>query len=99
MKYHLTFEPEKKTVEVEKGTTILEAAMNNNIVMRHDCGGNLQCTTCRVIIRNGKENLSPMAEKEKAALQGKAYLNYRLSCQAKIYGDVTVFVATSSLLD
>jgi len=70
-------------VEVEDGTTILQAAISNNIAMRHDCGGNLQCTTCRVIARKGKENLSPMAENEKAALQGKAYLNYRLSCQAK----------------
>lgn len=99
MKHSITFEPAKKTVEVEDGTTILKAAMDNKIDLRHECGGNAQCTTCRVIVRTGKQNLSPMEEKEKDVLQGKVNLNYRLSCQTKIHGDVTVFVSTSSLLD
>lgn len=41
---------EKKEFEVPVGTTILEAAHNNNIDLEGACEGSLACSTCHVIV-------------------------------------------------
>ncbi|MFQ5893277.1 MAG: 2Fe-2S iron-sulfur cluster-binding protein, partial [Nitrospinota bacterium] len=54
----VTFLPDNKTVEVEEGTSILEAALDNDTWLEHNCGGHCACTTCHVIVKAGQENLS-----------------------------------------
>lgn len=95
----ITFMPYGKEVEAPAGKTLLQIAMDNGIEMRHECGGQGACTTCRCMVQKGKENLSEMNEKEKNTLGAKALMNYRLSCQAVVNGDVTVFVVNSKRLD
>lgn len=41
---------EKKTFEVPVGTTVLEAAHNNDISLEGACEGSLACSTCHVIV-------------------------------------------------
>ncbi len=41
---------EKKEFEVPVGTTVLEAAHNNNISLEGACEGSLACSTCHVIL-------------------------------------------------
>ncbi len=41
---------EKKEFEVPVGTTVLEAAHNNNIDLEGACEGSLACSTCHVVV-------------------------------------------------
>jgi 2Fe-2S ferredoxin len=41
---------EKKEFQVPVGTTVLEAAHNNNINLEGACEGSLACSTCHVIL-------------------------------------------------
>ena len=41
---------EKKEFEVPSGTTVLEAAHNNDIDLEGACEGSLACSTCHVIV-------------------------------------------------
>ena len=43
---------EKKEFEVPVGTTVLEAAHNNNIDLEGACEGSLACSTCHVIVED-----------------------------------------------
>jgi 2Fe-2S ferredoxin len=95
----ITFMPDNVTVDAPAGKTLLEVAMANGIEVRNECGGHGMCTTCRCIVQKGRENLSELNEKEKEKLGAKVLMNYRLSCQAVVNGDVTVFVARSTRLD
>jgi ferredoxin len=45
---------EKKEFEVPVGTTVLEAAHNNNISLEGACEGSLACSTCHVIVEDEK---------------------------------------------
>ena len=91
-KVNITFLPQNIIVEVEEGKSILEIALEHEIELNHNCGGNCACTTCHVIIRNGMDNLSE-AEDEENDMLDKAVgltLTSRLGCQAHVYGDVVV---------
>lgn len=81
-----------KELEVEPGTTILDAALDNEIKLDHNCGGNCACSTCHVIIEEGMENLSEMSDDEEDMLDTAAGLTLesRLGCQSKINGDIKV---------
>jgi 2Fe-2S ferredoxin len=78
--------------DIETGTSILDAALDNNIEIPHNCGGYCACSTCHVYIKSGMENLLDM-NSEEADMLDIAYgltLESRLACQAIIMGDVTV---------
>ncbi len=82
-------------VEAEDGQTILNALLEGGVEWLHACGGFCNCTTCRVKIEEGEENISDMEEDEKNTLrrfQGDEVLDgpFRLSCQVKVYGDVKI---------
>jgi 2Fe-2S ferredoxin len=64
--------------------------MNFGIPLEHACGGSCACTTCHLIIRKGKENLSEEEDKELDRLDTAWDLttDSRLGCQAVIKGDV-----------
>ena len=82
---------DRKTVSVPHGTSILNAALKNDIDLDHFCGGTCSCSTCRVEILSGTENLSKMKPREAMVLgHEKTQNGDRLSCQAKATGDVVV---------
>src|SRR5438105_3195414 len=60
----ILFKPKNKKTSVPAGTTILSAAIEIGLKIRHNCGGNATCGTCRVHIEEGMENLSPVNERE-----------------------------------
>jgi ferredoxin, 2Fe-2S len=100
--HRVTFLPLKKTVEVDdsrypladhgKPGSLLDIALANGIELEHNCGGSCACTTCHVIVREGAENLSEMAEDEEDRLDMAEGLTIhsRLGCQAVVRGDVVV---------
>lgn len=93
-KHRVTFLPANLTVEVEAGTSILDAALKNGIDLEHNCGGNCACSTCHVIVQSGMEYLSERSEEEEDQLDDAEGLTLesRLGCQAKISGPVVVII-------
>lgn len=86
------FMPTGQEVEVAEGTIILDAALDNNIQIDHNCGGNCACSTCHVIIEKGYDSLNPMTEDEEDMLDEAENLTEtsRLACQCKIVEDMIV---------
>jgi 2Fe-2S ferredoxin len=73
-------------IEVEKGTTICDAANANGIEIEHACEKSCACTTCHVIIREGFDSLTEAEEIEEDMLDKAWGLEpeSRLSCQAVV---------------
>jgi len=100
----VTFLPENKTFEFEHGKlpyqdhgkpqSLLDVAMNFGFHLEHACGGNCACTTCHVVVKKGKELLSPMEDDEadKLDMAADLQLESRLGCQSVIEkpGEVVV---------
>lgn len=94
----IRFEPLGIAVSVPNGSTILEATERSGVYLRHTCGGNMTCATCRATVVEGAANLSPMTRSERRRLAELcAPAAVRLSCQAQILGDVTVSIPVPRL--
>lgn len=75
---------EKKEFEVPVGTTVLEAAHNNNIDLEGACEGSLACSTCHVVVeKNFYDQLEEPSEDEEDMLDLAFGLTptSRLGCQ------------------
>ena len=66
------------------GKSLLDCLLAGGISLEHECGGNLACATCRVIVREGLEHLNPPDDEELDMLEraGAAHPGARLACQA-----------------
>jgi len=86
----LTILPDAISGEIQSGTHLLECARRLGIELLHSCGGVAACTTCRVVVKQGHENLSPIGFAEEEVLAEAGILrSHRLACQARAFGDVT----------
>lgn len=75
------------SIAVAPSTTLLEASRIANVQHPSICGGRARCTTCRVRVENGMENLSAVGEREhKALVRIGAAPEIRLACQAECRG-------------
>ena len=73
------------------GDTLLETARSRDVDLDSFCGGRCSCGTCRVQVVAG--TLSDMDLNEEVVLGAIAVeKGYRLACQAKLLGDVSVEV-------
>jgi ferredoxin len=89
----VTFQPGGRVCDVPKGASLLAAAQTFSVPIYHVCGGNAICTTCRVIVLEGRDHLSPAGEEEQYMLRAMELDEpYRLSCQARVAGDVVVVI-------
>jgi len=87
----VSFQSIGRSGEVTDGTNLLQAAEQMGLELRHDCGGFANCSTCRVVIESGIENLTEIEFDEENMLDvAELVPPYRLACQAKVYGDVVV---------
>ena len=79
-------------VMVLPATTILEASRIGNVPHASICGGRGRCTTCRVRIEGGAENISPVGDRElKALVRIGAPDGVRLACQTEcLKGEVKI---------
>lgn len=76
-----------------RGTRLLDVLLLLNPDHRHICGGRGFCTSCRVEVLEGSENLSPVSAVERERLGGETG-KLRLACQTTVYGPVHVRVPT-----
>jgi len=78
---------------------VLEIIHNHYIDWMHACGGKGRCTTCKMQIIKGKENLSALSKFEQAYKEAdKLADNERLTCQAMLLGDIVIKVPESGKL-
>lgn len=88
------------SINVEPGTTLLEAAEECGATVGHSCGGACACSTCHVWVRSGFDSLNPSEDLEldrlDLAFDVKPFS--RLACQARV-GDteLDVWVTDESL--
>lgn len=76
-----------RSVLIREGQTILSASLEAGIPHYHACGGNGRCSTCRVIINEGLENVSPFSPRERVLRRQLSFPeNIRLACQTYITG-------------
>lgn len=79
------------TVRVPRGLSLLAISRINNIPHASVCGGRARCSTCRVRVLAGQENLAPPSERELQVLKRVgAPPNVRLACQVYPTGDMTI---------
>lgn len=81
--------PDGAVLEAEKGSSVLDVALNNGISIEHACEKSCACTTCHVIVREGFDSLNESDELEDDLLD-KAWgleAESRLSCQALVADD------------
>ncbi|MCB0585017.1 MAG: 2Fe-2S iron-sulfur cluster binding domain-containing protein [Phaeodactylibacter sp.] len=82
---------EKKILVEDNNTTLLQAAIRNRIPHMQECGGNGRCTTCRVKILEGLQNVAPRNEVENLMARRRGWdPAIRLACQTRIKGPVKV---------
>jgi class 3 adenylate cyclase/hemoglobin-like flavoprotein len=75
----------------DEDSTLLDISMENKIPHLHECGGNGRCTTCRVRIMDGYQNISrPSSLEKQMAHLRKWDPSIRLACQCYISGDVSI---------
>jgi ferredoxin len=84
------FEDQEKAAEFPEGRTLLSCALEMGVVISHVCGGDGACGTCRVEVMGNWDALTPPTPDE---TYKELERPYRLSCQAKLIGDVIVKVA------
>lgn len=77
-------------VPVPPGATLLAALQAAGHDWMHACGAKGRCTTCRLQVRTGLENLSPPTDAElRYRAAGRLLPTERLTCQAQLpAGDV-----------
>ena len=79
------YQGNSKTIEVEKGLSVMEGAIQNDISgIDADCGGAMACATCHVYVEENWLNKLPKAEEAEVDMIDMAYepkKNSRLSCQ------------------
>ncbi|WP_062543302.1 adenylate/guanylate cyclase domain-containing protein [Rufibacter tibetensis] len=87
MSFQIDFKGEK-VIQATEQQTILDAALAAGIPHYHACGGKGECTTCRVLVLEGKEQLSELTSYERSIIAALGLPdNMRLACQSKVRGD------------
>lgn len=92
MGHRITYASINRVVENDdEYNSLLDISIANQIPHLHECGGHGQCTTCRVRVLEGSNNLSSRNDIEKdTSFIRKWDPTIRLACQAYPKGDITV---------
>ena len=102
-KHKVTFRFETETekvvaVEVREGDSILDAALDNDVLLNHNCGAVCACSTCHVYIDKGMDDLPEITDKEEDFIDRaiNPQINSRLGCQCIINADIEVTIPDQS---
>ena len=94
-KFKVTFQPDNKSVEVARDTTILSAAVSCGVYIKSDCGGDGVCGRCKVILKRGKVLTQPTgiinAQERKR--------NIYLACLTTVHSDLEIEVPSGSRME
>lgn len=85
----LHFLPDEKKIDARPDETILQASLRAGNAHAHACGGNAQCSTCRVWVLNGIDHCRPRNTREAALAERLGFSpQLRLACQTTVSGPV-----------
>ena len=88
-----------KTIEVENGLSVMEGAIQNDILgIDADCGGAMACATCHVYVEEKWLNKLPKAEDAEVDMIDMAFepkKNSRLSCQLIVSNELNGLTVTT----
>lgn len=87
----VTFHPHKRGVPVDEGTTLLQAARTAGVIIEAPCNGAGTCGKCAVRVEPGELRNLRIHDGHRLSPAQEAF-GMVLSCQAEVYGDVTVFL-------
>jgi uncharacterized 2Fe-2S/4Fe-4S cluster protein (DUF4445 family) len=88
----VVFEPIGLSIQSPMGQTVYQVALKTHIPIGGECGGVGKCGKCQVIIEH-QNAVSPVTKIEHDVLtKDELASGRRLACQAKILGNLTVFV-------
>ncbi len=101
------FQPSGRRGYIDEGKTIKEASVALGVDIEGVCGEKGLCGKCQVKIEegnfdkygvtSGRKHVAPMVQSERKFINSQQEDDgYRLSCQARILGDVVVFVPEAS---
>lgn len=93
----VTFLPSYRKIEVEGGTTILDAAQRAGLNMNVVCGGQSKCGKCVVFVQSGKTEF----DKQKYArffTDSELAKGACLACATLVQGDLQVIIPDSTLI-
>ncbi|MBU2054264.1 MAG: DUF4445 domain-containing protein [Proteobacteria bacterium] len=94
-KYKVTFHPSGRSISVDEGENLLQAAMEAGVHINASCGGSTTCGKCKIKIAGGAAD-SPMHPKLSPAEYEEGY---RLACLTSIRGDLNVEIPPESQVD
>ncbi|MDY6988850.1 MAG: ASKHA domain-containing protein [Thermodesulfobacteriota bacterium] len=92
MKHTITFEPDKVSIRVDRGTNLLEAALAAGVHINATCGGQGVCGKCGVIIKAGEVE----SEKTEKIEEDKYAQGWRQACKTSVLSDCTVLIPVES---
>ena len=92
--------PDSRIIEIEPHETMLAAILRQGIPHVHACGGQAQCSTCRLHVLSGLNFCSPRNDCEKAlAIRLSLPFDVRLACQTTVAGNVSYLRPVFDALD
>ena len=94
-KFKVTFYPDNKTIEVERGKTILSAAISAGVYINSSCGGDGVCGRCKVILKKGQVITQPTGRITVEERKRGMYL----ACLATIQSDLEIEIPPESRID
>lgn len=75
------------TVKDAEEASILDTINAHNIAINQSCGGHGVCTTCKIKVLEGSENLSAKTDYENEVYQERHFdEDERLACQCSVEG-------------
>ncbi len=88
---------DKKELVVNNGSkTVLNHLQDNFVDWMHACGAKGRCTTCKMKIIGGAENIGALTQAEmRYRNAGELLHDERLACQAIISGNIVIRVPES----
>lgn len=106
-KVTVLFQPAGRRGQVEKGSTVLQAARQLGVALEAVCGEKQTCGKCKVRVEEGffereslnsrRDHLSPFAREEGKFIGAKEReQGYRLACAAALSGDALIYVPEES---
>lgn len=91
------FLPADRSVHVDDGTTIAEAAQQADVLITNLCGGEGVCGKCRIQVTKGR---APAENHAKGFFsQDQIMKGYVLACQTEIHDDLEVVIPAESRVD
>ena len=91
----VAFEPSGKSVEVEIGTILVEAARKAGLEIPTPCGGQGRCGRCKVRVEHGPVNQPPTIYLSPEEVEQ----GYVQACQATVEGDAVIFIPPKAVIE